>query len=311
MIQPTALKTARKRKGLTQEQLAEAVKCTKDTVSRWERGTVQAVRRSYREALCKALGTTWSKLTAPAPEETESDRLFGRVAVSASIRAHGRAALQLVAMRYGVPPHEILELAPLLFLVLAERSLLHRRQRLKDIDSAFDELDERVTANLAHLGPQVLARSISADDCLVEESKSIDNRDVFGHSIDWTEQDEGPFMYFMRELVAELPKGLVSMVSYDGATIDSYRLAEGTLRQALGLADGTDARVLNHIWYGGLDLAECLRQKGALGEDEYVQWLDDECDRAVAESDRHLRELFPEEPLADLPNEDTGKENAA
>ncbi len=38
------LKAIRGRRGLTQQQLADAIKCTKDTVSRWERGISSRVR---------------------------------------------------------------------------------------------------------------------------------------------------------------------------------------------------------------------------------------------------------------------------
>ena len=56
VINPKALRTARKRRNMTQEKLAEAVKCTKDTVSRWERGTSRKVRSRLRDPLCTALG---------------------------------------------------------------------------------------------------------------------------------------------------------------------------------------------------------------------------------------------------------------
>ena len=65
IIHPEALKAARKRQGLSQEQLADAVNCTKDTISRWERGASRRVRSHLRGPLCQALGVRWEKLTTP------------------------------------------------------------------------------------------------------------------------------------------------------------------------------------------------------------------------------------------------------
>ncbi|MYB38662.1 MAG: helix-turn-helix transcriptional regulator [Gammaproteobacteria bacterium] len=290
-LDPQALKAARQRRGMTQEQLAQRIECTKDTVSRWERG-VAKVRPRFRNRLCDALSVAWSKLSkAPAESDEARDRLFGRVPIRASIRTHGRTALKLVALRYGIPEHQVLELAPLLFFVLAERSLMARSQRLSEIESAFEELDANVSKSLAHLGPVVMARSISADDALTNEEKSVRQRDVFGHLIDWPAQDEGPFVYFIRELTEDLPDGLEKLESYDGTTVDDYRFAGENLRQLVG--EGTNAtpdELVEQIWRGDLDLGECIGKKARLSEEDYHHWLDGASNEAAAESRRRWQE---------------------
>ena len=73
LLCPEALKAARKRangkRGFTQAQLAEEIGCSKDTVSRWERGETSRVRAHLREPLCEVLGVDWDTLTTPPGPE--------------------------------------------------------------------------------------------------------------------------------------------------------------------------------------------------------------------------------------------------
>ena len=113
-INPQALKAARKRRGMSQQQLADAVHaiakgCTKDTVSRWERGKTLSVRSYLRKPLCDVLRVKWEKLTEPTdqPEDIAGDAK-SKVSIGKSVRT----SLQLVAERYDVRPRDVLELAP-------------------------------------------------------------------------------------------------------------------------------------------------------------------------------------------------------
>ena len=129
-----------------------------------------------------------------------------------------------MAERFNVRPREVVDLAPLLFLIVAERSLLERERRLQKIYATLQEADEKLLANAAHLGNIITARSTSADDQLDEEEDSLRKRDVFGRTIKyefWIEGDEGPFVHFIRDLTKDLPKGAVTSVdSFDGDIIE-------------------------------------------------------------------------------------------
>ena len=57
--------------------------------------------------------------------------------MSVPIAERARAFLQLVAIRYQVPPQDVLDIAPLLFVIVAERSLLERKQRLWELSDAI------------------------------------------------------------------------------------------------------------------------------------------------------------------------------
>ena len=118
-IHPEALKAARERRGLTQAQLAQALGCGKETVSRWERGRSRRLHPRHRESLCAALGVEWAALAEPgsgAPDGISGD--------------DNHAAFRLAAERYGIGVRDVMEAAPLLFVIAAERSLMERRRRL-------------------------------------------------------------------------------------------------------------------------------------------------------------------------------------
>ena len=311
-IHPEALKAARKRRGISQEQLADAVGCTKDTISRWERGASSRVRSHLREPLCKTLGVKWEKLTEP-PNPADIPGIAASIKVT--LRTEAYNSLHLVAERYNVRPRDVLELAPLLFLIVAERSLLERKERLEELRTKLYEADEEYDAKGAHLRALVVAPSIAAGYQLAEEDKSLGARDIFGRLIEyeyWNEGDEGPFVHFIRGLAKELPKDAVTSIdSADGDTVHRYRIADDTLRECTGISGNgeEDGRLLDRLRDGWIDLAECLRVRCDRDDAGYRQWLQEALDRAEEESRQFLDELFRDLGLS--PATDTGSASAA
>ena len=299
-INPQALKAIRKQRGMSQQQLADAVRniakgCTKDTVSRWERGKSLRVRSYLRKPLCDVLRVTWEKLTEPTDQPKG---IAGDAKIKVSIGKSVRTSLQIVAERYDVRPRDVLELAPLLFLIVAERSLLERKRRLQKIYSALQEADEKLLKNCTHLGGIVAARSVSADDQLQEEEKSLSKKDVFGRTIKyeyWEEGGKGPFVHFIHGLAKDLPRDAVTSIdSFDGDMIESYQIADDTLRECTGISEDEehDQNLLHYIRCGVIDFAECLRIKRDRDKADYRQWLSGELARAEEESHRSLDEFI-------------------
>ena len=285
LLCPEALKAARKRangkRGFTQAQLAEEIGCSKDTVSRWERGETSRVRAHLREPLCEVLGVDWDTLTTP-PGPEAAPRPFGLTRMQRWVSRHVPSALRLVAERYGIRPSDVLDIAPLLFLIVAERSLLERQRRLNETYAMQEETDRRLMENSAHLGGFVFARSRSTDRMLEREKTSLRKRDIHGHLFEYEigyearrEDNEGPFLQFVRDLAEGLPRDAVrSIESFGGDTIFSYRIAEDTLRECTGLSgDGEDSEILNCIQWGFIDLGKCLGAKRGRDEAGYRQWL--------------------------------------
>ena len=288
MINPMALKAARKRMNMTQEKLAEAVKCTKDTVSRWERGTSRNVRSRYRDSLCTALRVEWEQLSGTKEDKGAIPRPQpGRTKVTIDMNL--RNSLQLVAERYSISLHDVIHLAPLLLVIAAEKSLVWRRNRLVNIDSELTEMEEKLTHLCERLGETVAVRGTDIENSLLEEGESLKNRDVFGHSIsgsnalwDWNDPEDphGPFIDFVRELMKDIPnEAVIDIRSVNGKMVYDYKIASDTLNKSIGLSwyEEKDWEILYWIFdEGEIDLRQCLRTRQERDESGYREWLSEQ-----------------------------------
>ncbi len=302
-ICPAALKAARKQanrgRGLTQQGLADKIHCQKDTVSRWERGKSRRVRAHLREPLCRALGVEWDTLTRPPSEGTPW--LLGLTRIQRYVSRHVEPALLLVARRYGITSTDVLDLAPLLFVIVAELSLLERQRRLDEIYALHEQIGDSVSENQGHLGRALRYTELFADETLESEKQSLQKRDIFGHLIEYdpwsltpTDDDDGPFVHFVRGLAEGLPPDAVTEIqSYGGDMIRSYRVADDTLRELTGLAEDEEGHeILDHIREGKIKLNECLSRRRELDNAGYRQWLGDVLAQEKEADERELRAMF-------------------
>ena len=120
----------------------------------------------------------------------------------------GEAALDygLVQRRYSVSTREIMELAPLAFLLLAEGSLNWRKQKVESFDEA--------TNNLRKLGGghfSFVNAIYRAEEACFDEEKSIEKRDVFGqhladdtYNLGYDPSTNNPFADYLRELANDI-----------------------------------------------------------------------------------------------------------
>ena len=92
-----------------------------------------------------------------------------------------RNAYTLVAIRYRVSGARIVELAPLVFLLMAEQSLASRRQRLKEMREAYAARTE--LAWQARYLPLDAAFDAALEDIYEAEQASIDKRDLFAETL--------------------------------------------------------------------------------------------------------------------------------
>jgi hypothetical protein len=226
----------------------------------------------------------------PDPESTK-DQLNVRIDNGA------RNALHLVSIRYGVPSARIVELAPLLFYIAAEKSLSERRAKVAEIW----DLEDRWNL-LRNSIPQLPGSATPEDDGLHVEWQSIEKRDVLGrhvrdapiHSIYNDDDDE------LNPLGQSLKASLTGIVgnpiieSWYWEDAPTYRICR---EEALSLVDG-DVDAADAILSGIAPLHELpkeLRQKGASGEQRAV-WVQER----IAEAQRLSASLFAD-LLGDFP----------
>ena len=272
-VDPERLSAAMARKGLSVKGLARKASSgghtiSERTISRLRSGKeAGGVRRQNIEALAAALdmqpGNLTGELPAPGADLPESP-LFPETRWNIRLPTAIRNAYSLVAIRYRVPAARIVELAPLVFLLMAEQSLASRRQRLKEMRDAY-AARQALAEQARHL-PLNAAFDAVLDDIYAAEQSSIDERDLFADALlndrrltavefyeDYNEDEHNPFAAFLRSLAVELV-ALEAPIEVDKVSRDrtEYRLCR---EHALVLADDDEA-LADDILDGSLPLHE-------------------------------------------------------
>ena len=141
---------------------------------------------------------------APEPE---------RVQIGAQVAPKVKLSYDLIKRRYGVSATEIINMAPLFFVLLAEGSLAWRRERIEEVEEAKSRL-EKIDG---FWRGGLVSGSVVIDGGIAREGDSIAKADLFGEhlfsDIDATfiEEDDlfdpstdNPFASYLRKLEDEL-----------------------------------------------------------------------------------------------------------
>jgi transcriptional regulator with XRE-family HTH domain len=188
-ISGPVLKILREQRGLTQSELGGKAGISKDSISRLERGKQTGNAQRTRKALGGALGVAPEVLTGeadiPAPEDAPSNSRSDGRRHQLNIRVDGavRNAFTLAFIRYRIPLARIVELAPFLFVVAAERSLKRRRAKLAELEAVFDQ-ENALQSNFPHLPPSIAPSQFMARAAVAEEKASIARRDILAETLD-------------------------------------------------------------------------------------------------------------------------------
>ena len=292
-IKPEIIKALRNARGWTQEQLGEAAKLDKTTISRIERGSHDDRRGSTAEKLSKAFGVDLKVLTGEAPIPEKRSMLFEkRSTMTLEVDDAARNALTLTAARYGVAQAQIVELAPFLFSWAAESSLKRRAEALTELAERTAAVDA-LQARMPHTS-SILGYSPLTEDLVAAEERSIRRRDLFASDMleqdtgdilkaDFEESEDGPSVTFLRDLAKDAPEAL-SFDDWSPRAAPNYKVSR---EQAIGLF-GADAEVVDAILDGFVSLAKLpadLRPKAMLKERQdwarrerqaYLERLDEE-----------------------------------
>ena len=204
-IIPETLKHWRKKRGFSQQKLAEEANIDQKTVARIEVGKGGEARGDTVKRIANALRIKPETLGREPDSETTNEaesRKFGLGVFNRRLRLDGEVLISydLVEEHYGVGMQKLIDVAPMLFTLLAEMSLNVRRRRAEEAEEAIDAFNR--------IRPEHM-EGRSWDD--YHEKISIAKRDLFARSIDWMEvnqfyyeEERNPFSDFLTQLVEEL-----------------------------------------------------------------------------------------------------------
>lgn len=214
MIDPRRLRKLRG--GMSRKKLADRARVSERTIQRIESdpGRSRPIREHTLDQLAKALDVDIGVLTGelPLPESDKAEAPdAGRVQIGAQIPPKARLAYDLVKRRYGVSMTEIIGVAPLFFVLLAEGSLKRRREKHREASDTVHRLDEIWSESVHGTDGGGVQVSLNALDA---EEESIEKADIFGRlyvegDYPWflpPAQDDNPFAAYLRELSKSLNK---------------------------------------------------------------------------------------------------------
>ena len=179
-----------------------------------------------------------------------------------------RNAFELVARRYGVSVAKIAQLAPLLFVIVADASLKHRRKKLDEFEAALDRISE-LGLHLPHFPASCFYGMHDQEQSIHVEKASIDGRDLFGlkrfdpDGVD-DKEEANPFVAYLKALTAGRDDITVSAL---GPTSTEYRVC----RSAATELAGGDEQVADWLLRGEVPIHRMPR--GLKTVAERVEWM--------------------------------------
>ena len=214
-INPTRLKSLRRRAGLSRARLARESSVSPKQIQRLE-STSQSVKTSRKvtiDRLAAALRVKPEVLTSDKPltsNGAQDNESFGPPTIHVHHRLWFGAwlAYDLVEERYGVRATEIINAAPLFFVLLAESSRAWRRKELSEIREAIK--------NLKSIGASskrkefLMYNSLRFLDFDYEE-RALENNDLFSDpfacdpkSVFDESTPDNPFIEYLQKLCEDL-----------------------------------------------------------------------------------------------------------
>lgn len=148
----------RVRWGANRASVAEAVGISERQLARIEAGEVDLLdpRQSGRlEQLATALDVTIKDLYGSTEASRALEPRKDQVPVSALVSPQTRAGFARVRARYRWTMAEVIELAPLMFVLLAESSLEWRRRRVEEMRNAHDGVPDEMRRFLGEFREQL------------------------------------------------------------------------------------------------------------------------------------------------------------
>lgn len=220
-INPDRLRALRQQKDLTRPQLEKLSGITVRTIQRLEQEPHQSqkTREDTLNRLAKALSVEPGVLTGELPlPEFDKAPVFDQA-------PKVQLAYDLIKRRYGVSRTDIINIAPLFFVILAEGSLAWRREKLDEVNEAFSSLSQIDGFWYGGLSG-VQSYMYDLPGGVTVEKDSVDKGDLFGEDLYnvvsggtlFDPSTENPFTHYLRKLADEL--AIRSVVDVDGGVLN-------------------------------------------------------------------------------------------
>lgn len=214
-IIPQRLRKLRRDQGLSRKALAELAEVSEKQIQRLEdpKQASSNVRGVTVTRLAKALGVDSKRLTGVSGESDSSQT----VRIGSALLPGVALAYELIGRNYRVSVREIVNMAPLLFAVLAERSLAWRQAEIDKLREANARVQE-----LGDCRTRFVSYAYQLEDDLGYEQDAIRRCDLFNDPLpaDYRfepdeEWDRNPFADYLRAVVADIAKpGVVDLETY-------------------------------------------------------------------------------------------------
>ncbi len=217
-IDADRLRTLRKRKKLSRPDLHRASGITVRTIQRLENDpdACKTTREDTVTRLANALdlepGVLTGELTLPDAEKAPVAEPYS-VRIGAEIEPSVRLAYDLIKRRYGVNTTDLITMAPLFCVLLAEGSLAWRREKSEEAREASRQLNQ---VDGYWWGGLTTGLDGAVYHGIAREEESIRKADLFGqHLLDdpdsslvdrsfFDPEEENPFADYLRKLADEL-----------------------------------------------------------------------------------------------------------
>lgn len=285
-----ALKWHRERGKLSRKKLADISGVSARQIERLEQMGEEASPRAITVMrLAKALNLKAEALSScPQLPALNFDELIKRRPPKSRFSPRVGLAYELTARRYGISEEALLGLAPMLFVLLAEGSLLWRRHLLKEMCGALDTTDQLFRTH-SHLWFGF--RGDHQDWGAEAERESIERLDLIGsHAAegvgdeysDRVEAGITPFLNYLRTLESEIgDKGVIDLdqvsasdgfgMFCDGYSNTGYKVCEAELQRLTGDSE----KAMLALRTGSVTIADIPEQLLAdESAQERVAWLE-------------------------------------
>ncbi len=316
-IDPDRLSTLRKEKRLSRLQLAERAEISERTIQRLEKEPHQSQKTQEHtmNGLAKALdvktGVLTGELPLPESDKTPADNL-DRVQIGAQVAPNIRLAYDLIKRRYGVSATEIINMAPLFFVLLAEGSLAQRREKLKEVEGMLVRLDE-IRATGGTWSAEFSKAAVLSEWGSDWDKASIASADIFGVDLlddggSYTDAFEpikiNPFVLYLQNLADELDiSGVVDVDKGDLNFRSQYKFPYYDIcREELDYISNGSPKARRTLETGHVRLSEIPEELMAEDAGERrAKWLEDKLPGIydILDGDS-LAEIVSTDPKQDL-----------